>query len=96
MPLRLRNPNDFTNNDLRSVLGVGAAFVRDGFHAKRAGRECLAKCCDHCIQARNLNPARWSGATRDCSPAGPVTLNPEREPVAAAPLETINSQSLAA
>jgi transposase InsO family protein len=25
------------------------------------------------------HPARWSGDTRNCTPAGPVTLNPERE-----------------
>ena len=56
----------------------------------------LAECCDHYIQARNLNPARWSGTTRDCSSAGQVMLNPERDSVVAAPLETINSQPLAA
>ena len=32
-------------------------------------------------QARALNPARWSGKTRNWSPIGPVTLNPERESV---------------
>jgi putative transposase len=48
------------------------------------------------IQARNLNPARWSGATRNWSPAGPVTLNPERDSVVAAHLAAINSQPLAA
>ena len=31
--------------------------------------------------ARALNPARWSGATRNWSPIGPVTLNPERDSV---------------
>jgi transposase InsO family protein len=56
----------------------------------------LAKRHDLYIQARELNPARWSGATRNWSPAGPVTLNPERDSVVAAHLETINSQSLAA
>jgi putative transposase len=25
------------------------------------------------------HPARWAGDTRNCTPAGPVTLNPERE-----------------
>ena len=55
----------------------------------------LAESCDHYIQARDLNPARWSGATRGCSPAGQVTLDPDRDPVVAAPLETINSQPLA-
>ena len=35
-------------------------------------------------QARQANPKRWSGRTRDWSPIGAVTLNPEREGVAAA------------
>ena len=30
-------------------------------------------------QARELNPARWSGKTRNWSPVGAVTLNPERD-----------------
>ncbi len=29
--------------------------------------------------ARELNPARWSGKTRNWSPIGTVTLNPERD-----------------
>jgi putative transposase len=32
-------------------------------------------------KARELNPARWSGATRNWSPVLAVTLNPERESV---------------
>jgi len=32
-------------------------------------------------QARALKPARWSGKTRNWSPTGPVTLNPERDSV---------------
>ena len=35
-------------------------------------------------QARQANPKRWSGKTRDWSPIGAVTLNPERECVVAA------------
>ena len=31
--------------------------------------------------ARALNPARWSGATRNWSPIGTVTLNPERDSI---------------
>ena len=30
-------------------------------------------------KARELNPARWSGTTRNWSPMGAVTLNPERD-----------------
>ena len=32
-------------------------------------------------QARQRNPARWSGSTRDWSHIGAVTLNPERDAV---------------
>jgi putative transposase len=33
------------------------------------------------LAARHRNPARWSGETRNWSPVGPVTLNPERDSV---------------
>jgi len=33
-------------------------------------------------QARERNPARWSGNTRDWVPVGPVALNPDRDVVA--------------
>jgi transposase InsO family protein len=33
------------------------------------------------LQARERNPARWSGNTRDWSAVGAVTLNPERDAV---------------
>ena len=35
-------------------------------------------------EARERNPARWARHTRDWSPMGPVTLNPERDSVVAA------------
>jgi transposase InsO family protein len=35
-------------------------------------------------QAREANPARWSGKTRNWEPVGPVALNPERERVVSA------------
>jgi hypothetical protein len=35
-------------------------------------------------QARQRHPRRWSGRTRDWSPIGAVTLNPERDSVIAA------------
>ena len=31
------------------------------------------------VAAQERNPARWSGSTRNWAPAGPVTLNPERD-----------------
>jgi putative transposase len=52
-------------------------------HAILAARHALY------TRAREANPARWSGSTRDWSPLGPVTLNPERDAVV-----TINSPAV--
>ena len=41
----------------------------------------LAARYDLYMRARALNPARWSGSTRNWSPIGPVTLNPERDSI---------------
>ena len=48
------------------------------------------------LKARELNPARWSGATRDWTPTGQVTLNPERDSVIAAHSTADDRQPLAA
>ncbi len=48
------------------------------------------------LQARERNPARWSGNTRDWSPIGAVTLNPERDSVVSAHLENKAIPPLAA
>jgi putative transposase len=48
------------------------------------------------LQARERNTARWSGNTRDWSPIGAVTLNPERDSVVTAHLRSQNIQPLAA
>lgn len=47
------------------------------------------------LAARHRNPARWSGDTRNWSPVGPVTLNPERDSVVhlAATMEGINQKA---
>lgn len=47
-------------------------------------------------QARELNPARWSGRTRDWSAMGAVTLNPERDCVVKAHSQSTDKQPLAA
>ena len=44
-------------------------------HAILAARHALYS------RARELNPARWSGRTRNWSPVGAVTLNPERDSI---------------
>ena len=33
------------------------------------------------LQAQSRHPARWSGKTRNWTPIGPITLNPERDSV---------------
>jgi transposase InsO family protein len=48
------------------------------------------------LEARQRNPARWSGPTRDWSHIACVTLNPERDSVAAAASRSQHSQPLAA
>jgi transposase InsO family protein len=48
------------------------------------------------LQARERNPARWSGATRNWAPIGAVTLNPERDSVIKTHLAGDNIQPLAA
>ncbi len=48
------------------------------------------------LKARDLHPARWSGATRDWTPDGPVTLNPERDSDVAACADASTRQPLAA
>ena len=48
------------------------------------------------LQARERNPARWSGRTRDWSPIGPVTLNPERDAVIRDHLHAEDKQQMVA
>jgi hypothetical protein len=44
-------------------------------------------------QARKANPRRWSGPTRNWTPIGTVTLNPERDSVVTAASQTLLSGS---
>ena len=48
------------------------------------------------ISARDLNPARWSGKTRNWTPVGAVALNPERDCIVNAHSENKLIQPLAA
>jgi transposase InsO family protein len=59
-------------------------------HAILAARHALY------LQARERNPARWSGTTRNWVPVGAVTLNPERDSVIKTHLAGHNIQPLAA
>jgi putative transposase len=47
-------------------------------------------------KARERNPARWSGNTRNWTPVGAVTLNPERDAVVQTTSSAVNKQPLAA
>jgi putative transposase len=59
-------------------------------HAILAARHAL-----YC-KARERNPARWSGHTRNWSPIGAVTLNPERDCILKTQLAGNDNQPLAA
>jgi transposase InsO family protein len=48
------------------------------------------------IRAREINPARWSGRTRNWSPIGAVTLNPERDSIVHTHSRASDIQPLAA
>ena len=59
-------------------------------HAIPAARHALYS------RARDRTPTRWSGKTRNWSPVGAVTLNPERDSIIKAHSECNNIQPLAA
>ena len=65
---------------------------------RHAGQDHAILAARHALysRARELNPARWSGKTRNWSPVGAVTLNPERDCVIKAHLECKEIQPLAA
>lgn len=65
---------------------------------RHAGRDAKILAARHAVyvQAKAATPARWSGATRNWTPIGAVTLNPEREAVAMAASLKPNNQPLAA
>ena len=52
---------------------------------RHAGEDHAILAARHALytQARELSPARWSGRTRNWTPIGAVTLNPERDAVVA-------------
>lgn len=66
--------------------------------ARHAGDDIAILAARHVLytEAKERNPARWSGSTRDWSPIGAVTLNPERDAVVAAHSAGTDRQLLAA
>ena len=80
---------------LRSALetieqGLNVSEVQSGEEAILAARHALY------LQARERHPARWSGNTRNWTPIGAVTLNPERDSVVSEHLRSQDQQPLAA
>ena len=82
--------------DLDEARAWAAGFVRwynhDHRHSgiryvspaqRHAGEDHAILAARHALytSARALNPARWSRSTRNWSPVGPVTLNPERDAI---------------
>ena len=65
---------------------------------RHAGEDHVILAARHALYqaAREANPARWSGRTRDWSPVGSVTLHPERDSVSTAENETTESMRLVA
>lgn len=59
-------------------------------------RKILAARHDVYVQARERHPGRWSGRTRNWTPVGVVTLNPERDSVVAMESQLKDIQPLAA
>ena len=65
---------------------------------RHAGEDHTILAARHALytRAREAKPARWSGSTRDWSPLGPVTLNPERDCVVTINSPSVNKPLLAA
>lgn len=57
----------------------GIRYVSPAQRHARADREILTRRHTLYQQARERHPRRWSGSTRDWTPIGSVTLNPERD-----------------
>ena len=97
--------------DLEQARTWAAGFVRwynhDHRHSgiryvspaqRHAGEDRTILAARHALytRARALNPARWSGRTRNWSPIGAVTLNPERDSIVRTHSEASEIQPLAA
>jgi transposase InsO family protein len=74
----------------------GIRYVSPAQRHEGADKAILAARHELYAQARRRNPARWSGRTRNWSPIGPVTLNPEREAVVNMAAADQHTQQIAA
>lgn len=80
-------------NDEHRHSGIG--YVTPGQRHSGQDHAILAARHTLYLKARERNPARWSGATRNWTPTGPVTLNPERDSVVAAQSTAEDRQPMA-
>lgn len=74
----------------------GIRYVSPAQRHAGQDRAILAARHDLYLKAREQNPARWSGNTRNWTPIGTVTLNPERDSVIKTQLADNPIQPLAA
>ena len=67
-------------------------------HQRHTGEDQGILAARHALytEAKQRNPARWARHTRDWTPMGPVTLNPERDSVVAAHIGENLIQQMAA
>ena len=97
--------------ELDAARAWAAGFVRwynvDHHHSgiryvspaeRHDGRDVAILAARHALylKARERNPSRWSGKTRDWSHIGVVTLNPERDSIVTEHLRSTQNQPLAA
>ena len=95
-------------SDLEQTAAVGESlFDQDDHHhsgiryvspaQRHAGADVAILAARHQVYlaARERNPARWSGYTRDWSHIKTVTLNPERDALVTAPASTESIQPMA-
>lgn len=97
--------------DLDQARAWAAEFVRwynhDHRHSgiryvspaqRHAGEDQIILAARHALylEAQQRHPARWSGRTRNWSPVGPVTLNPERDSVVNTAVAPTHTQPMAA
>lgn len=68
--------------------------MRPGEWRREVARVLAPRAVDQ--EAGELNPARWSGKTRNWTPIGAVTLNPERDSIVKTHSGHIDKQPLAA
>lgn len=74
----------------------GIRYVTPAQRHTQEDRAILAARHQTYLQARKRNPARWSRGTRDWTPVGAVTLNPERDAVVRSHIHAENIVALVA